>query len=386
MQFDQITYLPQLKWKAGECRALSTVVRRVSERVLPAFTIMPAGDFDVEADRVLSPIEHLQTFGRRLANNWGRRLAFVDGRLVDDELHAAGLAVHPLTELLERASLEGGNCAPVVTAQNSPQYLEAVARFVSRQRNMPICYKVSLSNLENGLTSAIAETFLNAIGTKPAATILLIDGGPMHFDASDVLIDSLIERIEDIAPPGFWLRVFWGCTSFPEQHGLKSGQVGTFPRHEWELYNKMYVRRGEFPVFPGYSDYALEYPSFKKPVKASPVAHLRYSTETDFVIARGPRLGKGVSYSEIHPVAQNLERTGLLLGPEFSAGDHYMDQLADENNSTGHAWIWRWASTDHHITLAVRQIARQGGEIWEETHAVPRQNEFGFVSSDTDFP
>src|SRR5882757_8018245 len=93
-----------LKWKQGERTALATF-RPGPSRLHVVFDMPPAGDFDHEKQRPLTPTEHIKMFGRRLRDAWGNRVAFVDASCIDDELHKEGLTRHPLTELLERARL-----------------------------------------------------------------------------------------------------------------------------------------------------------------------------------------------------------------------------------------------------------------------------------------
>ena len=99
--FRHTDFLAILKWKQGE-RAALTTFRPGPTRLHVLFDMPPAGDFDHEKQRPLTPTEHIKMFGRRLRDAWGTRVAFVDASCIDDELHKEGLTRHPLTELLER--------------------------------------------------------------------------------------------------------------------------------------------------------------------------------------------------------------------------------------------------------------------------------------------
>ena len=111
MHLPNLIYMPQLKWKAGEVRALASMPASLAERTVPLFKIVPGGSFDPIEQRTLSTVENIKLFGRRLKQAWGRRLVLVDAELIDSEQHSRGLDTHPLAELLERARL-GWNLGP----------------------------------------------------------------------------------------------------------------------------------------------------------------------------------------------------------------------------------------------------------------------------------
>ncbi|QNA86404.1 hypothetical protein G4G27_22285 [Sphingomonas sp. So64.6b] len=350
-------YMPQLKWKSGECKALGTARGAMSGRLLPAFRIPPSGGFDPDEQRVLSPLEHIRSFGARLSANWGKRPVFVDASLVDDDKHAAACRRHPLTELIERAWLEGAFAAPIVSLQSSPSYVEAVKRYTSANRDWPICLRLSLSDMERLRSFGELDAVVNTFGASPHNTVLLFDGGALHISDPEPFVHLVAERFAVLAPRNTWARVFWGSTSFPEKPNLKAGVDGRFPRSDWELYRSIVSNGSEFPSVPMFSDYALEFPSYYKPVKVPPVAHLRYSTETDYWIFKGQSTKKPNGFGAIFPVARRLVSSEYFFGEEYSLGNKFIDSLLLEGAKTGNASTWRWASTDHHISLILKQLS-----------------------------
>src|ERR1700751_5083992 len=116
--FRHTDILAVLKWKQGERIALSTH-RRGPSRLHILFDMPPAGEFNHERGRPLTPTEHIRLFGRRLHEVWGKRVAFVDAGSIDDQTHHEGVARHPLTELLERARLAGATACPAISLSHS---------------------------------------------------------------------------------------------------------------------------------------------------------------------------------------------------------------------------------------------------------------------------
>lgn len=350
--------MPQLKWKLGECKALSTLPPVLAARTLPVIKILPGGAFDADEQRVLSTVEQIKLFGHRLAQCWGRRLVFVDAELIDHERHSLGFEDHPLTELIERGRLAGAMVAPLVSINSSEHYRQAVSRFLRHSPEGAICLRLTLNDLEQGLTLHDLRALLTDIGASSAQTVLLVDGGPLHIEGVDDFVHLLAGRIAPIAPEGLWLRTFWSGTTFPDKPNLRPGQVGSYQRTDWRLFKSIITNAREFPTAPMFSDYALEYPGNYKPVQAAPSAHFRYSTEDDYFIFKGTTTKKPFGYEAIFSVAELLASADCFAGARFSAGDAYIERLSKPGAKTGNASVWRWASTDHHFRLVHGLLAQ----------------------------
>ena len=116
-------------------------------------------------------------------------------------------------------------------------------------------------------------------------------------------------------------------------------------------------RAAEMRVRPLFSDYALEYPAFYKPVRVPATAHLRYSSESDYLMVRGASTRKPNGTTVIRPVAEKLVSLTEFRGADFSEGNAFISTLDDSTKSTGNASTWRWAATDHHISLVLRGLS-----------------------------
>ena len=247
--------------------------------------------------------------------------------------------------------------APVVSLQSSSSYIEAVKRYTSANRNWPICLRLSLSDMERLRSFGELEASVKGFGASAHNTVLLFDGGALHISDPEPFVHLVSERFAVLAPRDTWARVFWGSTSFPEKPNLKAGVDGRFPRSDWALYQSIVKNGSEFPSIPMFSDYALEFPSNYKPVRVPPVAHFRYSTETDYWIFKGHSTKKPNGFETIFPVARRLVESGQFFGDAYSLGNKFIANLVLEGVKTGNASTWRWASTDHHISLILNQLS-----------------------------
>lgn len=357
MNLSNAVYLPQLKWKAGERMALATARSARPGRMIPALKIPPAGGFDPDQQKILTTTEYLHSFGRQLADCWDRRIAFIDAELVDDEQHRDAVGDHPLTELLERARLAGGNAAPLFSSGNSDGYKAAVRRFLKRNDSPPSCLRLKIDEMENLNGPEALLAIAADCGANPASTVILLDGGPLAIHDVDEFAELLAGQIARLIAPNTWMRVFWSATSFPEQPKLKAGMDGSFPRLDWLLYCALMGHVGELPVAPMFSDYALEYPSAYAPFNGAPSAHLRYSSVDEYLIFKGPSVRREQGYKAIFEVAERLVSSPAFAGTDYSLGDSFIRRLATGAGKTGHASMWRWSATDHHFRLVIEQLS-----------------------------
>jgi hypothetical protein len=342
----------------GEARALSTVALRVQRNTVALFDVPPAGDFDHELGRTPEPTEHIKLFGPRLAKYWGARPTFVDAALIDDERHREGLASHPLTELLERGRLEGARPCPVVGLGRSTEYMAAVARFVANHELLPICVRITATELESPSLAAERSALLSALGCETRRAYLVVDFGARHLDDDDLpaFSELLANRINELPALHEWLNFSVLMTGYPEKDGLRAGQSARFRRIEWVVFQALWNMGSRLLRHPTYADYALEYPGRYSTGQASPVAQLRYTTGNDTLVLKGMTTKKPNGYGVIREVAVRLSDEDAFLGPLFSRGDQFMDELARSIGRTGNASTWRWAWTDHHLTMVWRDL------------------------------
>jgi hypothetical protein len=70
--------MPKLPWKKGEIDSFKSTSSTVNGFTTPIFVVPPAGGFDHDAQRILSPGEHIKLFGPRLYEARRSLPVFVD--------------------------------------------------------------------------------------------------------------------------------------------------------------------------------------------------------------------------------------------------------------------------------------------------------------------
>jgi hypothetical protein len=352
-------YLAVLKWKQGERNALLTY-RPGPSRLHVLFDIPPAGDFDHEAKRRLTPTEHIKMFGKRLRDAWGNRVAFIDAGMVDDELHKKGLSRHPLTVLIERARMAGAVACPCVSLSHSTEYRLAARRFVEWNPDLPICIRVEAEHLDTRDFQKNLLALLRVLKSDASRCFLVLDFKSLNTpteDAVDEFVETLVDLIAELPAIHTWLGFAIVMSSFPIANKLKPGQVGEYPRNDLMAYRKLISNPRELLRTPMFGDYALDTSPMQKPERRTPSAHFRYSTSKGYAIAKGTTVKKPHGYDAIYPVADLLASQSFFMGQNFSAGDRFIVGLQRRPAAKGNASTWRWASTDHHLTGNLKVIS-----------------------------
>jgi hypothetical protein len=361
--FRHTDFLAILKWKQGERTALTTF-RPGPSRLHVLFDMPPAGDFDHEKQRPLTPTEHIKMFGRRLRDSWGNRVAFVDAGSIDDELHKEGLTRHPLTELLERARLAGALACPAVSLSHSDEYRRAVRRFIEWNPDLPICVRVPSNHMDSPTFHADLKGMISELRCEPSRSFLVLDFKDLAIPTDDLLeefVEILADKITDLPSLHQWMGLAIALSSFPTTIKLKPGDVKEYARLDLSLYEKLISNPKQLLRTPMYGDYAVDTSPVQKPQRRTPSAHLRYSTPTSYAVAKGTTVKKPYGYEAIYPVADLLTAQPYYAGSTYSNGDAYISGLQKRTASKGNAAKWRWASTDHHLTVNMDAIAKMYG-------------------------
>lgn len=363
---NSLSYLAIVKWKAGERRALASLWASRRNDLTPLFEIPPSGDFDHEKQRPLTPLEHIRLFGKRLHEAWGRSLSFIDAMAVDDDTHKAGLLVHPLTELLERAQAARAIACPATSLKHSPDYQDAVRRFATHYTNLPIAIRVNpLDDMESETFAEDFANLLEYLGCTANRVVLVLDFaslGALKPREVESFVETVTERIYYAIELGPWLKVVTAFTSFPTLLKMKPNQVATFSRTDWEAYKLLMEREPALRQKIAYGDYGIDSSPFSKPSgPVAPSAQLRLSGKEDYLVVKGVQAKKPIGYAAIRPVAEIVVGRDEFVGPAFCEGDAFINRVRNENTATGNASTWRWACTDHHFARVLADLATLAG-------------------------
>lgn len=344
-------YVPILRWKAGEKRALKDLLSRDKARLTPLLAWSRPGEVAPEEDRVIATPQP-RDLARDVLKHWGARPFFWDPHwLWAGDLGHDSKALR----LYAREMIGVGlRAIPVLHLSDSHEYQEALRQLISGDG---ICLRLAHAEVIEPSVADRLTTILGATRLTPAMIHLVAD---FEAHTRDVDIPILCERLPEVLR----YRTFTvAAGSFPvDLREHKGPQVFYLPREEWLRWQDQVAH--DLRRRPAFGDYGTLNPTLT-PAKGglNPSATIRYTTEDHWLVMKGEGLRNedGPGYEQYRGNAALLMQRRDYCGPEFSAGDSYVRDVATSHTGTGNPTTWVQAAVNHHIRFAVRQIAELFG-------------------------
>jgi hypothetical protein len=358
--FNQNHYVPVVRWKRGEQKALELLENSLKNFITPLIEIPPIPwDFEKELPKKLID-EHLNGIGMQVKKAWNYESpVFIDAFQVcieDDESMEGGQ--HPIEFIVEQINLEGGKAIPVVNNRYGANYHRAVKNVVDRY-DMGFCLRIKDDELDDIIE--IINWVKKYFNPKLKDIDLFIDCeyiDPKYESRMARLISGSITLIPNLSE---W-RTFTICgTSFPDNLGeIPTGTDGSFRRSEWHIYKK--ILDANFERYPSFADYIISNPSYTEidPRVMQMAANVRYTAEDDFLIFRGYsiRSPKHNGWGQTANITKRIVAHSQYSGKTFSYGDEYIYNCSINKESSGNAETWRRVGTNHHLTLIINELSK----------------------------
>jgi hypothetical protein len=343
-------YLPILLTKRGELSAVADLTADVRQQLTPLFVVHPI-DVDFETGLPSKSVaEHVGGLGVKIARTWGTGRAFIDPAFVID-LHSDQTG--GLRTLVDDARQAGLQLVPVVAPDRPPAYLAAATDLHERDQ-AGVCVRLSPKYWPTTL-AAVREldSLLDAVRVSPGEVDLVLD----LRDEVRSQLSSAIARTAVLGLPyaASWRSVTLAAAAFPRDlAGLPKNSISRIPRLDWQLYREIAAEvAAAGQRVPNFGDYAIAHPDPTLPVNPRYMnisGSLRYTSDNEWLVAKGGVLfkgrGGGAGGEAIRPAAILLARTNEYCGPDFPAGDGWIDQVARHKTSCGNPERWRRTATN----------------------------------------
>lgn len=198
------------------------------------------------------------------------------------------------------------------------------------------------------------KALLSSLPTKSGVDLIL------DFGVITSTIPSLPIILDRVGSLNLW-RTFSILTgSFPKDlSGFRPGQH-RLERIDWTWWKNQYLSAPKLVRVPSFGDYTTQHGKFSDPPpRANFSASIRYTSENHWIIMRGEGVftDGGPGFAQWPANAQLLCEREEFCGENFSAGDKYIYDMAQQSAKTGNAETWLRASINHHIVFAARQVA-----------------------------
>ncbi len=357
MSFGPQHYVPCLRWKLGEYKAVSLLSNVVRELMTPLIEVSEKSyDFETRTDKKTID-EHLAPFAKRVRGNWQTRPCFVDLNLIEAGERMRG-GIHPVRYIFEQLNAQGCSAIPVTGPARDAQYQRAVMQSALKDKR-GLCIRITLEEAaRSSLKSSIGVLLGKNVSVEDCDLILDL-GAPPNFvplDGFAKVIESLIRKLPDLAR---WRTFTLIGSSFPPTMAeIKTSPV-TIPRNEWLLYKLLVpsLSRAKLRI-PSFGDYVINHPAVLQMDMRllKPTGTIRYAIDDAWLIVKGPNV-RDNGYGQYVGHCKTVDTSSVFLGATFSKGDKYISDCAAGIASTGNLSTWRWVGTNHHLEKVARDVA-----------------------------
>jgi len=356
--FDHKHYVPILKGKAGEYRALRDFAASHRFYVTPLVEIPPVG-WDFKNSKPLKGLaDHIKKVADNLGEGWGS-----DTPLFLDSLLPGAAALpnggHHLAKVLADTRAKGLKVVPVTGLSREAVYQTTVRAAVAKDR-LGVCMRLRVPDLAGdtaALDAALAAELAKLDVTRDQVDVLL-DLGPIMPGQGATMAVAAQAIIAALPQLQAWRTVTLAATAFPlNLSAFKTGTITPTERAEWTMWKFLASGARQVPRIPSFGDYAIQHP---EPVEGDPRimkpgASIRYTTDSDWLIVKGPEFKKNPQVFRTQ--CKKLIARSECYSQTHCKGDDFIRKCAAGTGPVGNLTTWRQVGTVHHMTVVAAQIA-----------------------------
>lgn len=356
---DSQYYVPTLKWKRGERRALERIDSSEQQKMIPLIEIQPvpfdhkAGDFSKTID------EHLENVGAQLKEVWHQNTPVLidlytlyDNEDFEDDLLQDGQ--HPVKFVVNSINSFDIPAIPV-TGIDRPEEFQTAVRSVSQNG---ICIRLTQNELSNfqKLRKELEEllAFFNVTHNE---VDIILDYKQIYPNQEELIYQHVLLTIAQFPFLTQWRTLTLSMTSFPKNlNSIPTNSNGELPRTEWKIYKRIHdCGLARIPIF---GDYGISHPDFVNldPRIITMASKIVYSYDDLYLIFRGGSVKKH-GFSQSVQLANDLISLPQFCGADFSFGDNYIYECANGDAKPGNAETWVMVGVNHHLTLVARDLS-----------------------------
>lgn len=371
-------YVPILKWKRAEQRALKDLKDEDRERIIPLVELVmpkvssPYKDKERKVKKtreetfseIVSKFKTQRTkeIPEEIKKSWGDQPIFIDFSLLYEAEFTIRLKVESITTILSAGYDLDLNLIPVINL-NDEKEIKDVACELSKKYGKGLCLRITTSDLADiEKLNGKLKDFLGNFRMSVNNIDLLIDLKSIQDNIGEYLgLVNLSQKLVDITD---WRGFIFAAGAFPEDLSkCKFDEATLIPRLDWKQWLQHNHGNGISRI-PTFADYTIRNPIYKESDQFyAPTTSIRYTLEDDWMIMKGKRQDFKLYLVNAKLLAGDSDH---FSGEAFSAGDKYIAEKArhyDEYiknpkiKGTGGSEDWIYVGINHHLTLTAHQLA-----------------------------
>ena len=354
---DEKHYVPILKGKMGEYRALKELTPDVRKRLTPIIEIPPiAWDYinDIPAKTI---DQHLSKVPENLFSSWNEnRPIFLE--LVYLETESMSDGTHPLTKIFNEMRIKHFPAIPVTGISRVTEYQQAVIEIIENDK-LGVCLRLTSRDLDDDDLEDKIEDLLSSLKVQFDQVDLVLDIESISSEQIGLQARAIRSYLTDLPNIREWRSLILSCSSFPETLGaFERNTTSATTRAEWLIWASLAGGRSRIARLPTFSDYTVVHP---EPFEMDPRfmqmgAKIKYTYEEEWLIVKGESI-KRKGAEQTHRLCRRLVESPEYSGRDYSWGDEYINSCALKETGPGNQTTWVRVGVNHHITFVVRQLA-----------------------------
>lgn len=338
-------YVPVLKVKRGEKKALGLLSSTVRKNVTPLLEVVERTDktFDRHLDTAFTGlVDAVYSFDR----------CFIDTHEIASDGPKA------TKKVFQRAMDEGIVFTPVVGMSRS-----AVIKVALEYNENGIALRLMRDEFEAGGLEARIQKFVMQHELVHQDIDLIVDLGPV-----EELIQPGVEALaaaffDEIPEQNSWKTLTLSACAFPRSLGLDAHSNRRIERLDWLAWKSFNNYREAAGLrLPTYSDYAIQHPAGVEgfdPRFMHVSASVRYTNDDSWLLIKGESLRRTSGKLQFKDLATQLVYGHLrseYAGETHCQGCKSIKAAADGAAGHGSPEVWRRHGTIHHIVTVAKEL------------------------------
>jgi hypothetical protein len=347
MTFGPRHYVPVLKVKRGEKRALRSLGNGVVQHITPLLEIVERRGTRLEA--------HVETAFSNLDASVSRfPRCFLDARELapDGEIGAR--------IVFERASSESIAFSPVTGPARTADIAAALAH-----RRHGLALRLTRAELESGALSVELDAFMARHSLEREEIDLILDLGAVGDMIPDGISALAAAFLAAVGSQSEWRTLTLSASAFPlSMQIVDRNSHEMVERAEWVSWRDwLYARRNGSGRLPTFSDSCIQHPRGVEgfdPKIMQVSASIRYTRQDSWVLIKGESTRRTPPSVQFPILAAQLVRgvhRAHFYGSGHCEGCRLIQASADGEPRLGSPETWRRLGTIHHITTVAEEIA-----------------------------
>jgi|HubBroStandDraft_1064217.scaffolds.fasta_scaffold00040_41 hypothetical protein len=340
------SYSAALRAKAGEFLACLELDEPSKERLLPDFILPP---LTAKENGSLSIEGAMDAQIGKISTYWGARPCLLDLRFLKFNSDA-GVDASYVTDLLVRARRSGCRVIPVVDLITNYYRVAAVGAH-ARNSKSGAALRLTLHDLSNRELKPLIDTQLANLGISSNECVLILDLSDADLSAPDEFAKFASDWLHRLQGYGMWPRMIFQATNYPLHNPAPAKGQKSVARAEWSIWKRIIELDAQIKNFVMFGDFGADNAHIDFEADGRAITHLRYATETCWLVVRGDKMRK-----TIRSVADRIVKSGSFSGELFSVGDEFIGTRAQGLAGVGNPMIWRSVNMNHHMTLVIQGL------------------------------